>query len=75
MGVELGIWQGSYLDVELPWLRWWEANGRLLPSGWEQASLAEGRAELAEQQVHAERQRAEAPAKKLRRLGVDPDAP
>ncbi len=22
MGVELGIWQGHYLNLELPWLRW-----------------------------------------------------
>ena len=24
MGVELGIWQGRYQNVELPWLRWWD---------------------------------------------------
>lgn len=30
MGVELGIWQGEYQNVELPWLRWWDNQGNLL---------------------------------------------
>lgn len=24
LGVELGICQGRYQNVELPWLRWWD---------------------------------------------------
>lgn len=35
MGVELGIWQGRYQNVELPWLRWWDNPGNLLLTGWE----------------------------------------
>lgn len=31
MGVELGIWEGAYKDLHLPWLRCWESNGQLLP--------------------------------------------
>ena len=27
------IWQGKYADYELPWLRWWDAQGNLLPTG------------------------------------------
>jgi Uma2 family endonuclease len=30
LAVELGIWQGRYLNLELPWLRWWDARGNLL---------------------------------------------
>ncbi len=33
LGVELGIWQGEYQNVELPWLRWWDLQGNLLLSG------------------------------------------
>ncbi|MEL7035805.1 MAG: Uma2 family endonuclease [Cyanobacteria bacterium J06592_8] len=35
LGVELGIWQGQYQNVELPWLRWWDEQGNLLLTGWE----------------------------------------
>jgi Uma2 family endonuclease len=50
IGVELGIWQGVYQGVELPWLRWWDASGNLLPA-------AEERAEQAELVAEQERQR------------------
>ncbi|NEP59545.1 MAG: Uma2 family endonuclease, partial [Symploca sp. SIO2G7] len=33
MGVELGIWQGEYDEVKLPWLRWWDNQGNLLLTG------------------------------------------
>ena len=59
LGVELGIWQGEYQNVELPWLRWWDLEGNLLLTG----------QELAEQ----EKQRADKLAAKLRELGVEVD--
>jgi len=37
MGVELGIWQGEYQNMELPWLRWWDLQGNLLLTGEERA--------------------------------------
>jgi hypothetical protein len=37
LGVELGLWQGRYQNVTLPWLRWWDAQGRLLLTGEERA--------------------------------------
>lgn len=37
LGVELGIRPGVYLGMDLPWLRWWDAEGRLLPTGHERA--------------------------------------
>lgn len=60
LGVELGIWQGYYLNANLPWLRWWNNDGILLPTGDE-------RAQQAEQENARLRE-------KLRSLGVDPDA-
>lgn len=35
--VALGIWQGTYQNMELPWLRWWDLQGKLLPSPEEKA--------------------------------------
>ena len=37
LGVELGIWQGQYQNVTLPWLRWWDSQGNLLLTGEERA--------------------------------------
>ncbi|MBH8577720.1 Uma2 family endonuclease [Nostocaceae cyanobacterium CENA369] len=59
MGVELGIWQGRYQNLELPWLRWWDERGNLLQTGWERSHLAEARAERL--------------ASKLKELGLNPD--
>ncbi len=41
LGVELGIWQGEYQNVTLPWLRWWDLQGSLLLTGEERAEKAE----------------------------------
>lgn len=42
LGVELGIWQGQYYNMELAWLRWWDSQGNLLLTGEERADrLAE----------------------------------
>jgi hypothetical protein len=59
LGLELGIWTGDYQGVTLPWLRWFEPDGRLLPTSEERAGTLEQRATLL--------------AAKLRELGVDPD--
>ncbi|WP_250122905.1 Uma2 family endonuclease [Chroococcidiopsis sp. CCMEE 29] len=74
LGVELGIWQGRYLNLELPWLRWWDAQGNLLLSGAEIAQQAEARAQQAELQLEQERLRAERLAERLRAMGIDPEA-
>jgi Uma2 family endonuclease len=37
LGVELGIWQGTFANYELPWLRWWTPQGQLVPTGEERA--------------------------------------
>jgi len=74
LGVELGLWQGSYQNQTLLWLRWWDDQGNLLLIGDERAKLEElkaqreqerankesQRAELEKQRAEAEKQRAEA---------------
>lgn len=67
LDIELGIWPGRYQEMELPWLRWWDAQGTLLLLGAE-------RAEQEHQRAEQERQRAERLATQLRALGVDPEA-
>jgi hypothetical protein len=37
LAVEIGIWYGAYQNVELPWLKWWDAEGNLLLTGEERA--------------------------------------
>ncbi|MGH2415139.1 MAG: Uma2 family endonuclease, partial [Microcystaceae cyanobacterium] len=66
MGVELGIWQGYYLNAELPWLRWLDEVGNLLLTGEERALRERQRAEKAEQENARLREQ-------LRALGVDPE--
>ncbi len=65
LGVELGIWQGSYQNVELPWLRWWDSAGNLLLSGAQRAEEERERADRAEDQL--EQLRAQ-----LRSAGIEP---
>lgn len=60
LNLELGIHRGDFRGhVDFPWLRWFDANGCMVPHGLER----EGRAV----------QRAKELAARLRALGVDPD--
>jgi Uma2 family endonuclease len=74
LGVELGIWEGTYQNVTLPWLRWWDSSGQLLLSGEERAEQAQHRADQAQRQAEQAQHRADQLAAKLRELGVDPDS-
>ncbi|QSJ19815.1 Uma2 family endonuclease [Nostoc sp. UHCC 0702] len=73
MGVELGIWQGQYNNIEAPWLRWWDIQGNLLLSSDEKSQQLALELEQAEIQLQQEQQRAERLAERLRQLGIDPD--
>src|SRR5207302_803054 len=53
LGVEVGIWQGLYQNLDLPWLRWWDAQGNLLLLGEERAERALQRAERLVAQLRA----------------------
>lgn len=66
MRIELGIWQGQYENIQLPWLRWWDSQGNLLLTGDE-------RSQQLESQLQRERQKAERLAERLRQLGINPD--
>jgi Uma2 family endonuclease len=67
LGVELGIWQGTFENLTLPWLRWWDSQGNLLPTSAERAEQERQAKELAQS-------RAERLAARLRELGVDPES-
>ncbi|MBE9165465.1 MULTISPECIES: Uma2 family endonuclease [Microcoleaceae] len=87
LGVELGIWQGEYDEMNLPWLRWWDSEGNLLLIGEERAAEEHLRAEreslraqqesLRAQQeslrAQEEKQRADRLAERLRQMGINPD--
>jgi Uma2 family endonuclease len=66
LGVELGLWQGVYRNMQLDWMRWWNDDGELLLTGEELVAREAQRAEH-------EAQRAERLAAKLRALGIDPN--
>jgi Uma2 family endonuclease len=73
LGVELGLWHGTYKNVKIPWLRWWDDQGNLLLTGEELAIIEGQRAEQEAQRADREAQRAAKLAEKLRALGIDPD--
>ena len=80
MGVELGVWHGTYQNYTLPWLRAYRPDGTLVPTPGEAAEQERQRAEQerrareAEQQAKAVAQQEVARlAAKLRELGVDPE--
>ena len=58
LGVELGIWLGTYQSIEVPWLRWWDHDGHLLLTG--------------EERAKQEYQRAEQLREQLKALGIEP---
>jgi hypothetical protein len=73
LDVALGIWPGTYQNLELPWLRWWDSQGNLLLTGAERAELERERAELERERAELEKQKAERYAQKLRELGINPE--
>ncbi len=73
LGVELGIWQSEYDEMNLPWLRWWDSEGNLLLIGEEPAREERLRAEEEHLRAEEEKQRADRLAAKLREMGINPD--
>jgi putative restriction endonuclease len=74
LGVELGLWRGSYvMQGDVNWLRWYDAKGRLLLTGHEQAEQERQRGERQTKLARQEKKRADHLADKLRELGIDPD--
>jgi len=72
LGVEIGIWQGVYQNLELPWLRWWDADGNLLLTGWETSEQEKLIAKQDRQRAEQERQKNEILIAQLRAAGIEP---
>ena len=70
LGLKLGVWQGSYGSVVAPWLRFFTAEGALLPT---EAEAEARRADEAEATARAERERADALAQRLSELEAHVD--
>lgn len=80
LGLEFGIWQGTYRGMDALWLRAWDIQGNLLPTGDERTEQERLRteqerlrAEQAEKLLEEEKNRANKLAEKLRALGIDID--
>jgi Uma2 family endonuclease len=87
LGVELGIWQGEYMNQVLPWLRWWDGVGNLLLGGDERAVQEKLRGDQEklrgdqeklrgdQEKLRADEEagRADRLAEKLRELGINPE--
>ena len=79
LGVELGVWEGEYLEQLQKWLRWWDLEGQLLPSAEQKVDeLASENSELASENNELASENSELAAEnsrlmeKLRSLGIDP---
>lgn len=59
LGLRLGLWQGSFENIERLWLRWFNVSGELILTPNEEAATDKARAERF--------------AAKLRELNIDPD--
>lgn len=59
----IGLWQGTYQDIQRQWLRWYDASGNWVLTP----------AEREAQQIDQERRRVARLVEQLRSLGVEPD--
>ncbi len=87
IGLSLQVWTGAFHGVHGEWLRWFDGQGKMLPTLDEQnartrqqLSEAEQQLNKAEQQLSMEQQRADSAeqrakqlAAKLRALGIEPE--
>jgi Uma2 family endonuclease len=73
LDVELGLWQGSYQNQEMLWLRWWDSEGNLLLIGSEQVEIERARTEQERQRAEQAERKAAQLADRLRAMGIDPD--
>jgi Uma2 family endonuclease len=59
LGIELGLWQGTYQNQTQLWLRWWDREGNLLLIGSERAEIERERAEIEHERAQQEHERAQ----------------
>jgi Uma2 family endonuclease len=74
LDVELGLWQGSYQNQELLWLRWWDSQGNLLLTGSEQVEIERALVEQERERAEQAERKVTQLAERLRAMGIDPDA-
>jgi hypothetical protein len=74
LDVELGLWQGSYQNQELLWLRWWDSQGNLLLTGSEQVEIERVLVEQERERAEQAERKVTQLAQRLRAMGIDPDA-
>jgi Uma2 family endonuclease len=83
ISLSLGLWAGEYQGINRLWLRWYDAEGKLILTDAEKEKLrtdspeqladaAKQRADAAEQRADTAEQRAEYLAQRLRELGIEP---
>ena len=66
----IGLWQGTYQDIDRLWLRWYDSQGNFIPTPTEQV---EQQRSSTQQQLEQERAKAQRLAAKLRELGDNPE--
>jgi Uma2 family endonuclease len=81
LGLSCTLWTGEYAGMHGTWLRWLDAEGRMIPTGVEAAAEEAARAEKAESRASSAESRASKAellaakmAEKLKELGINPDA-
>jgi Uma2 family endonuclease len=87
LGLGLRLWEGRFEEQDMPWLRWCDQQGTVLPTGAERAARAEQERDQTRQQLGAAQQQLDAVqqardlaeqraaqlAARLRELGIDPE--
>ncbi len=76
LNIGLGFWEGEYEGCQRQWLRWYDAEGNLIPTKEEKEQMAK---ELAQQERDRERmakelaqQQVQELLERLRKAGIDP---
>jgi hypothetical protein len=73
VGIEIGLWPGRFAGLELPWLRFWDLEGRLLLTGHERAEVERQEKERERQEKQELLQKMERMAERLRQAGLPED--
>ena len=54
LGLELGIWHGAFMGGNLAWMRWWDSEGKMLPTGHELVEQEQKRIQRLAERLHAD---------------------
>ena len=73
LGLSLGLWQGSFRNIDRLWLRWFTLGGYLIQVPEEELTTAQEEAEFAREEAQIAQRKIDKLAEKLRELGVNPD--